>query len=271
LNFRFHDDMAQPESAPEQAIIPCAPESQHGLRSLVIEKYSSTSDGTHRPIAAEWSARQSSAFKYYLRGLIPQPARGPWLDLGCGQGLLLRFATQQGYDHVLGVDASEEMLASARQAGMPVQFADVFQWLAEAPSQQWAVVSAFDFLEHFSREQGFDLLRHIRRILAPDGVCLLQMPNAASPWSYGMMASDLTHETAYSPSSISQLAKLAGFAHCEVRELGPPPGTFFRQIRRALWFGLRSAYRFANLVETGTAGGGVYTRVMLAKLSGERG
>src|ERR1019366_2101882 len=104
-----------------------------------------------------------------------------------------------------------------------------------------------------------------------EGVCLLQLPNALSPWAYGVMASDLTHETAYSPASISQLAKLAGFSSCEVRELGPPLGTPIRSVRRMLWRLVRLVYQFANLVETGGGASGVFTRVMLARLSGHTG
>ena len=238
------------------------------LRSVVLQKYSSSNDGPHRRMSSVRSASWMSAYRYYLKGCLPNPPSGPWVDLGCGQGALLQFAQQQGYTGILGVDASKEMLGIASETGMPVELGDVREWLAAAPSEYFKIVSAFDLMEHFSRDDGFDMLRQIRRILEPNGVCLLQMPNAASPWCHGVMASDLTHETAYSALSISQLAKLAGFAFCEVKEMGPPPGTAVRQIRRLFWFGLRQIYRFANLVETGSAAGGVYTRVMLVKLWG---
>jgi SAM-dependent methyltransferase len=239
------------------------------LRALVLQKYSSTSEGPHRRVKPQQFASYISAYKYYLHGVVPQPPLGPWVDLGCGQGSLLCLAIQQGYTEVLGLDASEEMVASARAAGVPVELADVTHWLATESPHKWGVVSAFDFLEHFSRERGFELLAHMRRILLPEGVCILQMPNANSPWCYGVMAGDLTHEAAYCPASIAQMAKLAGFAHCEVREMGPPPGTPARLVRRLLWMGIRCLYKFLNLVETGTDNGDVYSRVMLVRLWGE--
>ncbi len=241
------------------------------LRPLVLAKYSSSSEGPHRRMSAGQRESQISAYKHYLKHWLPKPPCGPWVDLGCGQGVVLQLALQQKYTDVLGIDASEEMLVSAREAGVPVELADVRTWLSSAPDRSFKIVSAFDLLEHLSRDDGYQMLCQIRRILQPDGVCLLQMPNAASPWSYGVMASDLTHETAYSPFSISQLAKLAGFAACDVKEIEPPPGKVTRQLRRLLWRGVRQIYRFANLVETGSAAGGVYTRVMLAKLWGMEG
>jgi hypothetical protein len=123
-------------------------------------------------------------------------------------------------------------------------------------------------LEHFSKDQAFQILCEIRRVLRPDGICFLQMPNADSPWAYGTTAGDLTHEAVYSPHSIRQLARLAGFSSCDVRELGPPPGTVFRQIRRALWRGIRLVYGFVNIVETGSLGSSVFSRVMMVRLSG---
>jgi len=240
------------------------------LRSLVLQRYSSSSEGTHRPMTPEQYTKQITAYSYYLRGCLPSSPKGSWLDLGCGQGTLLRFALQQGYADVVGIDASEEMLQSAAGAGARVELADVRHWLASAPSRRFNVVSALDLLEHFPKEQGFELLRQMRRVLLPEGVCLLQMPNAVSPWSSGVLANDLTHVSAYSPASIAQLAKLAGFTNCRVTEMGPPPGTIIRQARRVLWTAVRNLYRFVNLVETGSAAGGVYTRVMLVKLWGER-
>ena len=179
----------------------------------------------------------------------------------------MRLAYSLGYEEVLGIDLSAEVVAAAIAEGLNVRQMDIAEYLAHCPDARWSMVTALDVIEHFPRERGLWILQEIRRVLCPEGICLLQLPNALSPWAYGIMASDLTHEAAYSSQSICQLAKLAGFTRGEVRELGPPPGGMLRWFRRRLWRLLRLLYRTANLVETGSCGDGVFSRVMLVKLS----
>ena len=57
-----------------------------------------------------------------LELLAPKPGEAI-LDLGCGDGVLTKRIAQAGAD-VLGVDASEAMLAAARELGLNVEVAD---------------------------------------------------------------------------------------------------------------------------------------------------
>ncbi len=52
----------------------------------------------------------------------PDLGRGPWLDLGCGTGLLRAYLTERGRDAaaLVGLDFSRAMLARARTGGLPV-------------------------------------------------------------------------------------------------------------------------------------------------------
>lgn len=177
------------------------------------------------------------------------------------------LAQELGCRDIAGIDISDEMLATGRQHCLQVIRADVWQHLAEAASGTLHIVSAFDFLEHFPKEEGFELLREIRRTLVPGGMCLIKIPNAASPWGQAVTASDLTHEAAYTGVSLTQMATLAGFSRCEVREVGPAPFTIKSRIRQMLWFFVRIGYRFLNEVEAGASTSDVFTRVMIAKLS----
>ncbi|MEW6731315.1 MAG: class I SAM-dependent methyltransferase [Acidobacteriota bacterium] len=236
------------------------------LREETLENYISSSVGPHRHLReADFLAFQR-AYLYHLRGWLPLTQGQKWLDLGCGQGALMRLALSYGYEKVYGIDVSEEMLVACQSYGLNVECADVWHWLAGTADKQWNIVSAFDLLEHFPKEEGYRLLREIWRILAPYGVCLVKLPNAASPWGLGVTAADLTHEACYSPESLSQLAKLAGFSSCELREVGPFPGSTKAKLRHWLWAGVRRFYQALNVIETGSAGSRIYTRVMLGRL-----
>jgi SAM-dependent methyltransferase len=76
------------------------------------EKFFAAYSGLRRSVegldgAPEWPA---------LRALLPDLRGRAVLDLGCGFGWFCRWARQAGAAHVLGIDVSEKMLASARTA-----------------------------------------------------------------------------------------------------------------------------------------------------------
>jgi len=179
----------------------------------------------------------------------------------------MRLASSFGYQEVAGVDVSDEMLAACRADGLTVEAEDVWKYLERTPNARWEVVSAFDILEHFPKEDGFRLLQEIHRVLKPGGSCFVKLPNAASPWGNEVTASDLTHEAFYAPYSLMQLATVAGFSGCEIREIGPAPGSLASSVRRLLWKALRALVAAVNIIETGSAGTGIYTRVMIGKLT----
>jgi SAM-dependent methyltransferase len=237
----------------------------NSLKDAVYQHYVSSNAWAHQPLAREAIVSFVSAYRYHLRDWLPAGDGRRWVDLGCGQGALLHLARELGFTDVLGVDGSAEMLAACRRDGLDVVQADVWDFLRSGPSAQYDVVSMFDLIEHFPKAEGFDLLREVHRILKPGGVCLLKLPNGASPWGFLITASDLTHEAWYTPYSIMQLATLAGFSGSDVREVGPAPRTLLSRIRTCLWWAVRALYKALNVIETGTAGRGIFTQVMLAR------
>jgi len=243
-----------------------ATSSAASLRDLLLQKYVSSSAGPHRPLTETDLNGFLVAYRYYLRRWVPTPAEGGWLDLGCGQGALMRLALAYGYREVLGVDLSDEMLAAARADSLTVVKDDLLRFLERTPERHWSVVSAFDVVEHFSKEDGFRILCQIRRVLRSGGICLLKLPSASSPWGTHVHASDLTHEMFYTRYSIAQLANLAGFAEAGLREVGPAPTGFLSAARWLLWQAVRAAYATVNVIETGAGTGGIYTRVVLVRL-----
>ena len=50
-----------------------------------------------------------------IRPALPLPAAGPVLDIGCGQGQLVKLMLADGYD-AAGIDVSPEQMALARAA-----------------------------------------------------------------------------------------------------------------------------------------------------------
>ncbi|MCM1983945.1 class I SAM-dependent methyltransferase [Lyngbya confervoides] len=94
-------------------------------------------------------------------------ALGTCLDLGCGPGRFLGLAADFGFQDLCGIDASEQMVATARQA---VPLADIRVGPFEAlpwPEQSFDLVASIEALYYCLQP---DLaLREVHRVLKPAG------------------------------------------------------------------------------------------------------
>ena len=237
------------------------------LRKAVLDHYLSSSRGIHQPLSQAESAAYSAAYTRYLAGWLPPDLNSRWLDLGCGQGHLMDLAHRSlGYREVSGVDLSPEMVAQARQRGYEVAETDVLSALDGFPANSAGVISCFDIIEHMPKDEGFRLMQLTFAALKPGGIMLLKLPNAYGPMGFGITANDLTHEAAYTESTLLQMGTLAGFFAGEAREVAPLPHGLKSSVRGLLWKFLRTVLRLFDTVETGTARSKIYTRVMLVRL-----
>ena len=130
------------------------------------------------------------------------------LEVGCGTGHFLSYLRHKGISDFIGID-----LDASLQSVVPESVRDHFQaidvkdFLENAKDQQpFDRIFMFDVLEHFTAEDGYDLLCKFRDRLVPGGSITLKMPNASSPWGLQFQHGDLTHLTGYTPDSIRQLA-----------------------------------------------------------------
>ncbi|MBI4356151.1 MAG: class I SAM-dependent methyltransferase [Candidatus Omnitrophica bacterium] len=115
---------------------------------------------------------REQAFRRLLSEIQALQPSGRLLDVGCGYGWLLRVAREAGYD-VLGVEPSAEVARSARQeTGLPV----VEGALAVlGDGERFEVITLCNVLEHLPQPR--ESLRQLTRLLRPDGVLAICVPN----------------------------------------------------------------------------------------------
>ena len=84
---------------------------QRTIRDRLYQTYASQHAG--------YGHRESVILTYRrdIRPALPAPDRGPVVDLGCGQGEVVRLLVNDGYD-AQGIDVSQEQVAIAHKAGI---------------------------------------------------------------------------------------------------------------------------------------------------------
>jgi SAM-dependent methyltransferase len=156
------------------------------------------------------------------------------LELGCGTGLFLAYLQAKGVTRFVGVD-HDPALAKIVPDSVRDRFvvSGIGEFLGSDRGQgPWNRIAMFDVLEHFKPDDGRTLLAHLGDVLAPGGRIVVKVPNAGSPWGQQFQYGDLTHEAAYTPESLRQLAIAAGLRCVRVypHELGSPRRRFTDRI-----------------------------------------
>ena len=115
-------------------------------------------------------------------------ARGVLLDVGCGDGFLLRVLASHGHGPVAGIDFSLDAATAAwRENRVPA----ICGTLSSAPlaDESCSVIVMLHVLQHLYNPMEY--LDAAHRLLAPEGRLIVQVPNAAC-WQF-LMFGDKWH------------------------------------------------------------------------------
>jgi 2-polyprenyl-3-methyl-5-hydroxy-6-metoxy-1,4-benzoquinol methylase len=223
------------------------------LRSRLYEAYVSQHAGSDGGEAAALIYRRD------IRPLLPPPAAGPVIDIGCGRGDLVRLLQVDGFG-AEGIDISPEQAALARAAGIAgVQQGDFRAILAAHPAH-YAAITATDLLEHLTKPEVLQTFDNVAEALAPGGVFVGRVPNAVSPLGGHIQAGDFTHQTSFTARSIRQLAAAAGFGSVLTRSSPPIAHGPASAARVVVWQAVSACYQIALAAETGMLRGHIVTQ-----------
>ncbi len=232
-------------------------------RQRLFDRYASLVDRRGPTVDAAAARRWGQSYRSYLRGWLPKSKTTQIADVGCGAGSLLLLLKEYGYTNLHGVDLSPEQVALARQVCQSVEQGSATEFLEQRPGH-FGLILAVDVVEHLPKSQVLRFLNACAGALQAGGRLVLQTPNAESPVALGVRYGDFSHEICFNPGSLSHMLALCGLEEPVVRELGPVPRGVRATCRWVLWRILRRMLWAWNLVETGSGGSGVYTRVFMA-------
>lgn len=223
------------------------------MRARLYESYASQHSG---PGSAEATG---IIYKRDIRPLLPPPSAGPVIDIGCGDGQLVRCLLADSYD-ASGIDISPEQVALAHADGLlQVRHGDHLELLRDHPGEV-AAVTATDLLEHLTKTEVLDTLDAVAAALRPGGRFVARVPNAVSPFGGHIRYGDFTHETWYTAGSVRQIAAAAGFGSVAVMGCPPAAHGLLSSVRATLWKPVSGLLKLALAVETGAVRGHIVTQ-----------
>lgn len=148
---------------------------------------------------------------------------GEVADLGCGRGEFLALLEAQGTS-ALGVDASGEMVALARERGLRAEHGDLFAFLADRPEGSLDGILCSHVVEHLWPADQLRLVRLCAEALRPGGVLIVETPNPKSLIAGAVnFCCDPTHVRLVFPETLAFMLESAGFSETEIEYLSPVP------------------------------------------------
>ena len=223
-------------------------------RTRIYTHYVQAREQALAPETLAGLAPRAHALRQLIRRHFPADKNAAVLDLGCGHGALLHFAREAGYTNLRGVDGSPQQVAAAQRLGIEgVAEGDLRDTLAAQADASLDVVIAFDVIEHFTRDELLPFVDEVHRVLKPGGRWIIHVPNGESPFGGRMRYWDLTHEMAFTRTSLSQLLLSSGFGEVRCFEDAPVVHGAKSALRWLLWKGFRGVLRLYIAAETGDA------------------
>jgi 2-polyprenyl-3-methyl-5-hydroxy-6-metoxy-1,4-benzoquinol methylase len=147
------------------------------------------------------------------RFIVKYKHSGRLLDIGCATGFFLDGMRSQGKWELHGVEINPHVAEIARQRyGLEVRTGTLRE--AAYPAQFFDVITMWDVLEHL--HQPLESLREIHRILKPDGLLVLRVPNIGSLDAklfkrYWAGYDAPRHLYVFSPNTLREILRKAGF------------------------------------------------------------
>lgn len=122
------------------------------------------------------------------------PTEGRVLDVGCANGAFLKALREKGYRNLYAADRGNFISLSGLEE-IPFQKINADFEQFPYPDNSFDTVTAFAVLEHL--ENPFFFVREASRLLKPEGLFVISIPNAFHIWSRlsFLLKGELTHWT----------------------------------------------------------------------------
>ena len=191
------------------------------------------------PTQAQAQAQRFAYYERHYRDLLPSDRDAAILDIGCGQGDLLRFLHAEGYRAVAGIDADAKLVDAIEpmEGVMISQATASADFLRERP-QAYDTIIMKQMIYYLSRSDASDFVRAAAGALKPGGQLIVEVFNGALLSAPYTEAKDPGILTRYTEHSLRGLLEANGFAMTQLSGLpDAAPG-----LRAGVYYALRNVW-----------------------------
>ncbi|MFH1280548.1 MAG: class I SAM-dependent methyltransferase [Candidatus Beckwithbacteria bacterium] len=130
-------------------------------------------------------------------GQIPSNKNLKFLDIGCGDGVLLYLISQKTKAQLFGIDSDSDSLKTAKSK-VNAKFFQASAYKLPFKTQSFDIVIASEIIEHLKNPE--KMLSEIKRVLKPKGLSLITTPVKLFP-----KPEDPMHVQEFSTSDLNNL------------------------------------------------------------------
>jgi 2-polyprenyl-3-methyl-5-hydroxy-6-metoxy-1,4-benzoquinol methylase len=207
-----------------------------------------------------------SSYNFYFNKFLSSDKSTKLLDIGCGDGNFVFWLQSMGYYNVEGFDISKEQIEIGQTFGVKNLTISGIEDFFNPHRVQYDIIFARDFLEHFTRVEIFEIFKLVNLNLKPNAKLILQVPNGEGIHMHKIFYGDITHELAFTESSLRQISLACGFKSVKAYPVQPHPHGFLSFCRYFLWGLKNTNIKFWNYVEQGNASG-IYTSNIIVEIT----
>jgi 2-polyprenyl-3-methyl-5-hydroxy-6-metoxy-1,4-benzoquinol methylase len=164
---------------------------------------------------------------------LPERRAASILDIGCGAGHFVYFLRTEGFTNVLGIDVDDRQVGLAREMGLNC-VCQAAEDHFERTDGRYDLISILDVMEHLNPEELFSLFEGVSKHLRSKGKVIASVVNAESPTGLATRYADITHETAFTRTSIEELLFCHQLRALSFRDPFPAPVSPMRRLYRGL-------------------------------------
>jgi len=215
-------------------------------RKIMYEKYLSSVNATQAEL--EENFNRDVYLQREIENAIPKDKEASILDLGCGYGSFLHTLQKRGYKNLYGVEIGEEQNIFLNSKGLNVSQFDIFEFL-QTDNKTYDLITLFDVLEHFKKDEIVELLPLLKERLSQGGVLIVRLPNGEAIFKGSIMYGDFTHETYFTKRSMIQLFKTFGFSSVDVYPTYSFGKSFKAKVAKFIYFSYVKFYKTLLLID----------------------
>ena len=173
---------------------------------------------------------------------LPIDQNAAILDLGCGDGRVLRFLSSKGYQNTHGVDRDSQALAQiGKLSGVTIECTEVGRQYLQQQRGKFKLIILKQMIYYVERNEIMAFMLALNDALTDDGMIIVEFFNSALLSSRLTELKDPFIRTAYTEHSMRRLFVAAGF---DVKFIGGQRREKGRNLRSQLYAALRAGWVF---------------------------